>query len=161
MDPAVCREHLSTLLREESALLEELEALLAREARILQAPDIQALETTTRTRQERMGALVRLEEQRRSLCEMHGFGEDPAGLEALMAWCDPRGSLVETLRGCAVLAMRCRDLNDRNGIVVSARLKRVQGMLSALTGRQIQQETYGPKGYATVAIHPGRSLGAA
>ena len=68
MDPGVCREHLATLLREESQLLAELEALLQRESGILESSDIQALETTTRARQERMGALARIEEQRRSLC---------------------------------------------------------------------------------------------
>ena len=161
MDPAVCREHLSVLLREEIALLGQLESLLADEARILETSDIRALEGTTCARQERMGALARLEEQRRSLCAMHGFPADRDGLETLLAWCDGDGSLVESLRECALLAMRCRDLNDRNGIVVSARLKRVQGMLGALTGRPVRQDTYGPKGYGAIGGHPGRPLGAA
>ena len=161
MDPSVCREHLGTLLREESALLQELEGLLIREGRILDTSDIQTIEVTTRARQERMGALARLEEQRRSLCAMHGYGSDRAGLEALMSWCDPRDSLVEILHRCAVLAVQCRDLNDRNGIIVAARLKRVQSMLGALTGRQTRQDTYGPKGHAGFGFHPGRSLGAA
>lgn len=161
MDPAVCREHLGSLLREESALLEELESLLTHEARVLEASDIQTIEATTRARQERMGGLARLEEQRRSLCAMHGYASDRLGLEAVLAWCDPRGALVEVLRRCAELAVHCRDLNDRNSIIVAARLKRVQSMLGALTGRQPRQDTYGPKGHATFAFHPGRSLGAA
>ncbi|MDE2263478.1 MAG: flagellar export chaperone FlgN, partial [Gammaproteobacteria bacterium] len=98
MDPGVCREHLTTLLREESELLAQLEELLARESRVLETSDIQALESTTRARQERMGALARLEEQRRSLCSLHGYSADRTGLEALMAWCDPEGSLLSRLR---------------------------------------------------------------
>lgn len=161
MDPSVCRDHLATLLGEELQLLGDLETLLTREAKVLQASDIRTIEATTHARQERMGGLARLEEQRRSLCAMHGFAADRAGLEAVLAWCDPRGALGDVLRRCAELAVRCRDLNDRNSVVVAARLKRVQGLLGALTGRPVRQDTYGPAGHATLAFHPGRTLGAA
>ncbi len=161
MDAGVCREHLATLLREESELLAQLEDLLACESRVLETSDVQALETTTRARQERMGALARIEEQRRSLCAVHGFSADKAGLDGLMTWCDGEGRLLSRLRECAERAVRCRDLNDRNGIVVGARLKRVEGMLDALTGRPTRSDTYGPKGYGGSNTRPGRVLGAA
>lgn len=161
MDPGVCHEHLTTLLREESELLAQLEDLLARESHVLETSDVQALETTTRARQERMGALARIEEQRRSLCALHGYSADRTGLEALMAWCDSEGKLLSRLRECAERAVRCRDLNDRNGIVVAARLKRVEGMLDALTGRPTRSDTYGPRGYTGSNGRPGRVLGAA
>ena len=161
MDAGVCREHLSTLLREESELLAQLEELLARESHILETSDVQALETTTRARQERMGALARIEEQRRSLCALHGFSADKAGLDDLMSWCDGEGTLLARLREFAERAVRCRDLNDRNGIVVAGRLKRVEGMLDALTGRPTRSDTYGPKGYGASNTRPGRVLGAA
>ncbi|MFZ0498430.1 MAG: flagellar protein FlgN [Steroidobacteraceae bacterium] len=162
MDPGVCREHLTTLLREETALLGELEELLQRESVILESSDIQALEATTRARQERVGALARIEEQRRSLCALHGFSADRAGLEGLIAWCDAQGTLLSRLRECAERAVRCRDLNDRNGIVVAGKLKRVEGMLGALTGRPTRFDTYGPRGYGKPGGgRPGRVLGAA
>lgn len=161
MDPVVCSEHLATLLREESQFLADLEALLEQESRIIETSDIKILETTTRARQERMGALARIEEQRRSLCAMHGFSADRAGLEGLMGWCDSQGALLSRLRECAERAVRCRDLNDRNGIVVAARLKRVEGMLDTLTGRPTRSDTYGPRGYANAPARPGRVLGAA
>lgn len=161
MDPGVCRDHLTTLLREESALLAELEELLARESTVLETSDMQALEATTRARQDRMGALARIEEQRRSLCAAHGYSADRAGLDGLMTWCDSEGQLLARLRECAERAVRCRDLNDRNGIVVAARLKRVEGMLDALTGRASRSDTYGPRGYASSGSRPGRELGAA
>ena len=161
MDPGVCREHLTALLREESEVLAELQELLAQESRVLETSDIQTLETTTRARQERMGALARIEEQRRSLCAMHGFSADRMGLESLMAWCDSEGALLSRLRECAERAVRCRDLNDRNGIVVAGRLKRVGGMLDALTGRPTRSDTYGPRGHTGPNTRPGRVLGAA
>lgn len=161
MDPEVCREHLTELFREESVLLVQLEQLLSREAQILEGSDIAQIEQTTRARQERMGALARLEEQRRSLCALHGFASDRAGLEAVMAWCDPSGTLTESLRECAGRAVRCRELNDRNGVLVTARLQRVESMLGALTGRPTRPETYGPRGNGVVSIRSGRVLGAA
>jgi flagellar biosynthesis/type III secretory pathway chaperone len=161
MDQEVCREHLTELFRDEAALLVELEQLLSREGQILEGSDIQEIERTTRARQERMGALARLEEQRRSLCAVHGFASDRAGLEAVMAWCDPSGSLTESLRECAVRAVRCRELNDRNGVLVTARLQRVESLLGALTGRPTRADTYGPRGYGAAALRAGRMLGAA
>lgn len=161
MDPVVCREHLTELFRDEAALLVQLEQLLTQEARILDGSDIQQIGETTRARQERMGALARLEEQRRSLCALHGFASDRAGLEAVMAWCDPSGTLTETLRECAARAVRCRELNDRNGVLVTARLQRVESMLGALTGRPTRSDTYGPRGHGVVSIRTGRVLGAA
>ena len=161
MDPHVCREHLTDLFREESTLLAELEQLLSREAGILEGSDILEIEQTTRARQERMGALARLEEQRRSLCAMHGFAADRAGLESVMAWCDPRGMLTESLRDCATRAVRCRELNDHNGVLVTARLKRVESLLGTLTGRPTRMDTYGPRGYGVASIRSGRVLGAA
>src|SRR5690348_9223087 len=161
MDAGVCREHLATLLREESQHLADLEALLTEESRVLETSNIQALETTTRARQERMGSLAQIEEQRRSLCAMHGFSADRAGLEGLMAWCDSQGGLLSRLRECAERAVRCRDLNDRNGILVAARLKRVEGMLDAITGRPARSDTYGPRGLTSSGARPGRVLGAA
>ena len=161
MDPAVCREHLAELFREEAALLVELEQLLTREGSILAGSDIREIEQTTHARQERMGALARLEEQRRSLCAFHGFASDRAGLEAIMTWCDPSGSLTESLRECAGRAIRCRELNDRNGVLVTARLQRVESLLGALTGRPTRPDTYGRRGYGVTPIRSGRVLGAA
>ncbi len=127
---------------------------------MLKVNDVAALNATAVERQERIGALARIEEQRRSLCRMHGHSADLAGLQKLMTWCDPSGSLMSRLRVCADGAARCRDLNDRNGTLVNARLKRVEGLLGVLTGRGQQGPTYGPKG-AYTASRAGRVLGAA
>lgn len=147
-DSDVCREHLGTLLTEEIAALRDLEELLRREYDVLGAKNVAAIERTAVVRQQMMGDLARTEEQRRSLCTMHGYTPDWVGLESLMQWCDSDGTLLSRLRECAQRATRCRDLNERNGTLVSARLKQVQGMLGALTGGANQPVTYGPKGAA-------------
>jgi flagellar biosynthesis protein FlgN len=160
VDRDVCRDCLDGLLSEESSLLQQLEEILQREHEVLNAKDLAAIDKIARTRQEKMGALARTEEQRRSLCTTHGESADKSGLDRLMIWCDPQGSLMARLRECAQRAIRCRDLNDRNGTLVAARLKHVEGLLSALTGRSAQSPTYGPNGSAAGRL-PSRVLGAA
>jgi flagellar biosynthesis/type III secretory pathway chaperone len=148
VDADVCREHLGTLLTEEIEALRELEDLLKREHEVLGAKNVAAIERTALVRQQMMGDLARTEEHRRSLCTLHGYTPDWVGLESLMGWCDPEGSLLSRLRECARRATQCRDLNDKNGILVAARLKHVEGLLTALTGGTNQPVTYGPKGLA-------------
>ena len=156
----VCREHLAEVLAEEAALLGELRTLLEREYEVLGTKDAIAVEKAVLARQERVGALARLEEHRRSLCSLHGYSADYAGLEGLMVWCDPQGTLVSRLRECAKGAADCRDLNERNGTLVSAKLKRVEGLLGALAGRSSSADTYNANG-SNAPTRPGRVLGAA
>jgi len=158
MDPGLCREHLGELLGEEIVLLTELQQLLEEERDTIGAGQPEALQRSTAARQERLGALARIEEQRRSLCRMHGESPDRAGLERLRQWCDPSGTLAPSLAECLGRAVRCRDLNDRNGLLVAARMKRVSELLQALTGRTARAGTYGPRGYAG-RPQSGRVLG--
>jgi flagellar biosynthesis protein FlgN len=144
----VCREHLGTLLTEEGDALREFEALLEREYDLLIAQNVAAIERTAVVRQQMLGGLARTEEQRRFLCTMHGYTPDWLGLESLMWWCDPDGTLLARLRECAQCAARCRDLNEKNGTLVAARLQQVEGMLNALTGGASRAVTYGPNGRA-------------
>jgi flagellar biosynthesis protein FlgN len=160
MDPDVCREHLAEVLAEEAGLLADLQSLLDREYEVLGSKDTVALEKIILARQERVGALARVEEHRRSLCSMHGYSPDYAGLERLLLWCDPRGTLVSRLRECARRAVDCRELNERNGTLVAAKLKRVEGLLGTLTGRPASADTYSANG-STEPARPSRVLGAA
>ena len=158
MDPALCREHLAELLGEEIVLLTELQDLLEEERGLIGTGEPEALQRTTAARQERLGALARIEEQRRSLCSLHGESPDRTGLERLSRWCDPAGVLTPRLSECLGRAVRCRDLNDRNGLMVAARMKRVAEVLQTLTGRVARAATYGPRGY-TGSARTGRVLG--
>lgn len=160
MDPDVSRECLSSLLSEQATALCELEELLRREHATLGADDLSAIDRATRLRQEKVGALAQLESQRRSLCTMHGHSADASGLENLLRWCDPQSSLQPLLMACAQGAVRCRDLNDRNGVLVGARLQHIEKRLAALTGQSPFAVTYGPRGSAAAAS-ARRVLGAA
>lgn len=159
-DVEVCREHLGYLLTEEVDALRELEDILVREHDVLGARNVAAIERTALVRTQMMGDLARTEEQRRSLCTMHGYTPDWRGLESLMSWCDPDGTLLSRLRECAQRAMRCRDLNVKNGTLVAARMKQVEGMLNTLTGGASKPMTYGPKGLAPRAGNRSHEWGA-
>ncbi len=151
MDPVACREHIATLLSQESAALDALAKLLEREHGFLVANDVESLEAAMAERQTCVGSLLRIEEDRRSMCRMLGHTPDAAGLDRLLAWCDPAGSLKSRWADCATRGTRCRDLNDRNGALVAARMKRVETILGALTGRSAEAPTYSASGTTTVS----------
>jgi flagellar biosynthesis protein FlgN len=153
LEISACREALASILTQEVSALAEIAGLLDREHALLVANDVETLETVMEERQVSVGKLLSAEEERRTLCRMHGREPDAKGIEQLMAWCDPRGTLKSHWTDCANGAARCRDLNDRNGALVTARMKRVETLLTALTGQTQEAPTYGPKG----AYAPARS----
>jgi flagellar biosynthesis/type III secretory pathway chaperone len=147
VDASLTRDHLGRLLGEENAALAEFESLLDREHGALKSRDIDTLESLADTRQENVVRLLKIEEERRSLCSMLGFEQDLAGLAKLVAWCDPTRTLAKRHEECATRARRCRDLNDRNGVLVGAQIKRVEGLLGAITGAPVQPTGYGPRSH--------------
>jgi flagella synthesis protein FlgN len=157
LEVTACRDALESLLNIEVSALGELAGLLDREHGLLVANDVETLEAVMEQRQVSVGRLLRAEDERRNLCRMHGRGVDAAGIGQLMAWCDPRGTLKSRWEECAQGAARCRELNDRNGALVMARMKRVESLLTVLTGQPQEAATYGPKG-AYAAVRSGRVL---
>ena len=110
-------------------------------------------------RQDSVTRMLKLEDERRSVCGMHGYDTDLTGLARLIAWCDPRRSLAAAYDECAMRARRCRDLNDRNGILVGAQMKRVEGLLGAITGTPTQR-SYGPRQAALYGGGAGQVISA-
>jgi flagellar biosynthesis/type III secretory pathway chaperone len=155
VDPSVCREHLAKLIDEEVNALTRLEGLLDQEHEHLLANDVEALERTGEARQACIGELVRVDDDRRTLCRMLNLPADRFGLDRMLKWCDPEATLQSRIAECAERAGRCRGLNDRNGALVTARLKRVEGLLDVVTGRQGQPKVYGKQG----GYEPVRSAG--
>jgi flagellar biosynthesis/type III secretory pathway chaperone len=146
VDAALTRDTLGRLLAEENAALSEFEVLLDQEHGALARRDIDALEALAESRQNSIIRLLKIEEERRSVCGMLGYDTDLQGLARLIAWCDPARTLARPYDECATRARKCRDLNDRNGVLVGAQIKRVEGMLGALTGAAAEPRAYGPRG---------------
>jgi len=157
MDQQLCRDTLGRLAGDESTALGELAILLDREHGYLVANDVVSLEGATRERQRCVARIFRVDEERRSLCRKLGRPLDLQGLEALLRWCDPKGTLTAAWANCSAAAARCRTLNDRNGSLVSARLQHVQARLGALIASRRETVTYGPRG-AYSQVSAGRVL---
>ena len=107
---------LRRLVDEERAQLDELESLLAAEHAILGAQSsVETLESACASRQECMGRLLRIQDERRTLLAAAGHAADAASIAAFLDAHDPAGVVRAAWGECAELAQRCRDLNDRNG----------------------------------------------
>jgi len=146
MEQSQCRERLARLIHDESKALSELAVLLDREHSYLEANDVASLEGAARERQRCVGRIFRVDEARRALCRDMGRSPDLRGLEELIRWCDPKGTLAGGWAECSAAAGRCRGLNDRNGALVAARLTHVQARLGTLIRSGREAVTYGAKG---------------
>ncbi|MBM0108298.1 flagellar protein FlgN [Steroidobacter sp. S1-65] len=158
MDPVACRDHLDKLIAEESNTLEQLQTLLDREHELLVANDVEALDRAAQARQNCIGTLLRIEDERKSLCRALNVPADMHGLDRILAWCDPSKQLRLRWKQLGERASRCRSANDRNGALVTARLNRVQGMLDVVTGRADQPKVYGRQGAFQNQPRTGRVL---
>jgi len=121
-DAAHCRTRLATLMAEENAQLAALEVLLAQEYQLLQARDAEGLERAGTARQQCIGHVLRIEDERSALCRDAGHGDGPSALHGLLAWCDPTGLLRPAMQEYRDRTARCREQNDRNGMLVNSRL---------------------------------------
>lgn len=130
-DPTLCREQLASLMAAENAHLAALETLLTQEYDLLQSRDAEGLEKAGTARQQCLGHILRIEDERRALCRATGRSEDTAGLHSLLAWCDPTGLLVPAMQEYRERTQRSREQNDRIGMLVNGRL-------------QQEARTYGP-----------------
>lgn len=158
MDPVICRDQLDKLIAEESGALDQLLQLLDREHELLVANDVDGLDRAGQARQNCVGVLMRIEDDRRALCRALNVPADMHGLDRILTWCDPSKKLRHRWAECGDRAARCRASNDRNGALVTARLTRVQGMLDIVTGRADQPKVYGRQGAFETPARAGRSL---
>lgn len=157
MDLSQCRGTLARLIDEEARTLDELGALLEREHQLLvENRSAEALEDACEARQICMGTLLRIQDERRNMLRLVGLPDGPAALDSLLSRCDSDGSLRRHWVAALEAARRCRDLNDRNGALVNARMRRVEGMLNVLTGQRATPTLYGPQGQ--MAASRGRSI---
>jgi len=145
-DSTDCRERLATLMGDANTQLAVLEGLLAREYALLQSRDVENLENAGSARQQCIGRILHIEDERRALCRATGRSEDGAGFHSLLAWCDPNGLLMPVMQEYRARTQRCRDQNDRNGILVNARLQGGSVAPSLPGGSAQPGRTYGSAG---------------
>jgi len=157
--PGEIQPHLQRILLEEARLLAELEGLLERETAILQSEDVAAIQNIGAARHGCVARLTQLDAERADLCRMLSFGSGAPALQRLFAWADLDGSVQRQWQSNLQLARRCKQLNDRNGAIVTVKLSRVQQRLGQLRGSP-PPAVYGPKAArygAPGARHLGRA----
>jgi flagellar biosynthesis/type III secretory pathway chaperone len=71
-DPTLCREQLATLMAEQNVHLAALESLLTQEYELLQTRNAEGLEKAATARQQCIGHILRIEDERRALLAEHG-----------------------------------------------------------------------------------------
>jgi flagellar biosynthesis protein FlgN len=146
VDQSACRDQLGRLISDEIRALHELALLLEREHACLDANDVPSLEAASHERQKCVARIMRVDDERRTLCRVTGYPLDVTGLERLLRWCDPERTLSARWSECSGAASECRQLNDRNGALVAARLLHVQARLGTLIAGARAPVTYGPRG---------------
>ena len=156
MDPQLLRDHLHGMLDEEARLLAQLDTLLVHEAEVLASDDLPEIERIGAQRHRCVSALMRIDSERRVMCRMQGLPEDREHFEALLEKCDTDGALRRLWQEGLAAAARCKDRNERNGAIVSAKLRRVESLLVQLRGgTNAAAPTYGSGGQRKVQ---GRGL---
>jgi flagellar biosynthesis protein FlgN len=151
LDPQTCRDQMSRLIQEETAALGQLTTLLDREYSLMSANDVEALGAAMRERHLCVARILKVDDERRVMCRSLGRPHDLKGLEALLKWCDPQGTLAGAWADCTAAAIKCRSQNDRNGALAGARLQNVQARLGVLIDGRRETVTYGPRGTCSVA----------
>jgi flagellar biosynthesis/type III secretory pathway chaperone len=151
MEAQNCRDQMGRLIQEETTALGELTVLLDREYTFMSANDVEALGVAMRERHKCVARILKVDDERRSLCRSLGRPHDLKGLEALLKWCDPQGTLASAWADCTAAAIKCRTQNDRNGALAGARLQNVQARLGVLIDGRRESVTYGPRGTCSVA----------
>ncbi|HTB66947.1 MAG TPA: flagellar protein FlgN [Steroidobacteraceae bacterium] len=151
MDQQTCRTKFARLIQEETAAMGELSVLLEREFTYLKDSQVEALGAAMRERQQCVVRILKVDDERRALCRALGRPFDLKGLQALIAWCDPQGTLLSAWEACTTAATQCRNLNDRNSAMAGARLQHVQARLGLLIEGRRETVTYGPRGTCSVA----------
>ncbi len=134
VDRSLVREHMRELLTEEATLLARLENLLEREASALRDDDLPTIESVGAERHGCVESLMRIDGERRATCTMMGLGDDRRRFAELLDQCDPGGELKSRWLAGLQVAARCKDRNERNGAVVTAKLRRVEGLLASIRG---------------------------
>jgi flagellar biosynthesis/type III secretory pathway chaperone len=158
VDTNACREQLAALLRDEEQVLEQLQILLDTEFASLERNDLAGIDERGTERMRATSRLLKIQDERRGMLALLNLPTGNEGLEELLRQCDPAQTLTPRWRRCADLATRCRDRNERNGMLVNARLRRIEGMLEVITAAP-QRGTYG-RDAALSSATAGRLLSA-
>ena len=159
---------LGTLLDREAAAGNALLAGLESERAALSGFDVAALEAATRDKERLAAEFDRLDTERREYLARFGYGPSRADMNNLIrAVEDPRyseaahraGPLAMRWRRIVALVERCRDDNQRNGLIVGLQSRRATQTLNVLRTGRPDELTYGRGQMPGLAAAAARALG--
>lgn len=134
------------LLQQETAAIKALLVLLAQERQALGERDASVLATTVHEKEQQLGLLDQLAQQRSQLLQQAGLTADKTGFEAFLE-SDGSGQLANFWTGLEGLLRECQQQNQINGSLLETNKQVVQQALSILTGREVgQDEVYNQLG---------------
>jgi flagellar biosynthesis/type III secretory pathway chaperone len=129
--------------------------------------DPAALEHSTAEKERLVAEFDRIDAERRQSIARLGFGPTRADMVELIRVAeDPAyredsrqaGPLATRWRRLVAVAERCRDANERNGLIVSVHSRHVTKTLNVLRTGRPDELTYGPGG-GSGSGHAARALG--
>lgn len=130
----------------ERATVEALVGVLATERQALGTGNIDALERTAPRKRELLMAVAAADAQRNRLLARDGVGTGRGGMEAWFGRHIVDPSTRQNWLALLSLTERARDLNEENGVFITAGLQANQQALSTLMTATRSTSVYGPGG---------------
>ena len=147
MDWSKLRSSLDELIDREFELAHRLSQALADESDALQQLDPGKLDRATDAKQQCVSLLSGIDSERRQFCTGYGLTPDREGMHALLTRADGTdGTLTGRWYSLLALLEACREVNRRNGAVVSAQRRRVDDALGLLRGDAANACLYDARG---------------
>lgn len=157
-DRQQCRHRLNELLRAEYACAGQLQSVLQAESDALQTRDLDGLERLVSEKNLIMRQLEQLTADKQRLLAEYDRGNDPAGIEACIAWCDDTGQLRRGWQSLLKRLRNCQQQNRINGITLESNRRHAQQVLGILRGQSPLPDLYSAAGTTAQAGTAGRSL---
>ena len=157
MTPDACQFSMSMLLKQETALTEQLSALLDREYTAITEKDFTTFEQTIAEKALTVEQLDLLEQERAALIESVGHKPGPEGILYFLQWCDPTQIITPAWQQLLTLVGKCRDQNLRNHHLIELCSRRTRETLHVLRGEDPHSDLYQADG-ETDSGHENRTL---
>ncbi|MGB5260882.1 MAG: flagellar protein FlgN [Gammaproteobacteria bacterium] len=142
MTPDACQFSMSMLLKQETALTQQLSDLLDREFAAITDKDFAAFEQTVAEKALAVEQLDLLEQERVALIEAAGQKPGPGDFLYFLQWCDPAQNITPAWEQLLSLAGKCRDQNLRNHHLIELCSRHTRETLRILRGEDPQPDLY-------------------
>jgi flagellar biosynthesis/type III secretory pathway chaperone len=128
------RQQFRDTLQQEQEWIARLNEALLREQEVLSKREMDAIETVVAQKEEALGQLAKLAEQRLALLAKAGYGGEKVDFDAFIA-ADDSGQLADMWQQLKEGLQQCQQQNQQNGMLLESSRQQAQQMLSILLGQ--------------------------